>query len=198
MTLQAKNVLDYLTTLLQTESSLNVIGPDVSYSENETVIKPIIELHISGGNFFDIGSATLGDKNHRFTIQITIIVSKPASIDLAVIEDPSSTPLEIASAIASGQKAGNEAYEETFNVFELIFLLINNRENYDFGLDKFSIKSKELGKYKINRHIVNGNMATVFGEMNVELKVLETVEGSIPTTAEDPIVIGYTDGSLPD
>lgn len=195
--LVSKEVLNYLATLLATDGSFSVIDPQAAYHEDESGTKPIVEMHISGGDFFAPGSSPTGDKLHSFTIEIHVIASASAKYDLSVIENPSSTEEEVATAMIAGLGAANIAYGIIFEVFSLIFDLINNRANYDFGLEKYTLKKKELGKYNIERHVTSGNLATVHGMSKIDLLVVEPVEGVTPIASEEPPVQGVIAGDLP-
>jgi hypothetical protein len=196
--LVAKQVLDGLSSLLALSGDFSVIDPNVAYSEEVAGTKPIVELHISDGDFSDIGSSNIGKKMHSFCIELSVIASSSAKYDLSVIESPSSTDEQRATAIENGQRAANAAYAIAFQTFILAFGIINNRANYDFGLAKYSLKKKKFGKYKIDRHMVNGNLATVIGTSKIECTVEEDVSGVTPVESEDPVAIGEIDGDLPD
>lgn len=196
--LVAKQVLDGLATLLATSGDFSVIDPSVAYSEEVAGTKPIVELHISDGDFSDIGSSNIGKKMHSFCIELSVIASSSAKYDLSVINNPLSTDEQVATAIEGGQRAANSAYSIAFQTFVLAFSLINHRANYDFGLPKYTLKKKRFGKYKIDRHVINGNMATVIGTSKIECTVEENVSGVTPVASDDPVVTGEIDGDLPD
>ena len=139
--LVSKQVLNYLANLLSSDENFSLIDSDISYSEDETGTKPIVELHISRGNFFSKGSCVIGDKIHTFNIQISVIASSAAKYDLSVIENESSTNEQRAIAIEAGQRAANNAFNIAFTVFDLVFSIINNRANQDFGMTKNTIKN---------------------------------------------------------
>ena len=196
--LKSKQVLDAFASLLAASPDFQVIGsPDANYDESESAFLPIVELHIPDGNFHDRGSSVYGKKTHSFKIQVSIIASARSSYDLALINNPGSTPEQIATAITAGQTATHNAFVSAYDILSLVFSFINNAQNYDLGMDEFEIKDKRYSDYKMSKPVLTGNMATVTIVSSIDCIVEEDTTGLTPVASEEPPVKGVVDGTLP-
>lgn len=197
MTWQASTILESLTTVLSAATEFKTVGnSEINYNEDEALV-PIVQLHISKGNMHSPGTGVYNNFQHSFTIQVDMISSSTAEFDLSVLENPSATPAQRATAIAAGHLATKLAHDKAYAAFEVLFNYINGVENYDMGLPEFSIKSRKFEDYEIDNTVLDGGLATVFLTAKLHLIVVETVTGLTPEASEDPPVQGVIDGENP-
>jgi len=192
-TLKAHTVLSSIASILSSESDgrFSVVGyKQTDTDENESLL-PIVSVTIPKGVFDTGGSAIYGPFQHDVKCNISIIASCEAEVDLNTINDPEATAEQKINAISAMKGADEGAQALIHSVVGDIFNILNSVENFDLGQTKGTIKKRSLTGFEIKEDkIIDGELVTVFCEIDFNFSVIENITGLDPVVAESPILDG--------
>lgn len=120
---------------------------------------------------------------------IEIIAAKAASGDLAVINNPSSTPAQIANAIINIENATAAARDSVEECYGLVFQIIMDSRHKSLGSDDDTdVDDRIIVDFKIHDPIKQGALIVIVLQAILQYDVDETAEGDTPLEAESPFI----------
>jgi hypothetical protein len=142
-----------------------------------------VQVFYSEGSFPKSGGSPSGPYQHEMTYRLELAVSKAAEGDIATIENPTSTPAQIATALAGMQDSAQLADESFDEMVELIYQIIMAADHIDIDLSD-PVGNRWLGSVKKNQPIPRGALVVLTGEMLFTCKMPEQVTGLAGTPGE--------------
>ncbi|MCK5157675.1 MAG: hypothetical protein KAR08_00845 [Candidatus Heimdallarchaeota archaeon] len=114
-----------------------------------------------------------GDVN----ISIELTVSAPAVADVAVLDNPDSTPLELQTALAGLKEAGSVADDSFDELSEIVFQILMDARNIYFGLGKGKVNGRWVSEISKDQPNQRGALVVLTGMIDLTFRVSEDVEG---------------------
>lgn len=134
---------------------------------------------------FPKSSSGRGPFDHQMTFRVFCAASASASVDLTVLDNPASTPTQIATALAAAEPAEQVADDSFDELADAVFQALMAGDQLDFGLS-YPIGSRWLGEIQKNDAYSRGDRVVVSGYMDVTCRAPEEVAS---TTKQDVEVI---------
>jgi hypothetical protein len=145
----------------------------------------MVQVYYSSGDFSKRGGRLNGPTQHDVTYRIDLTVSKAAEGDLAVINDPQSSAVAIATALAAFQEASELADDSFDQLVDLVYNILMDARNIDLGLDAGVIANRWIDNVQKDQPVPRGEYVILTGSMFLKLRTAEQVEG-------DPGLAGET------
>jgi len=109
-----------------------------------------VSVFYKTGSFNTAGSRpSAGILQHDMTFDVQMLVSAHALVDLATIDNPASTPQQLASALGAQYSAGAHADELLDDLWHQLFIIFENPLNYQLGQTGITI-AEVPGKLRLN------------------------------------------------
>jgi hypothetical protein len=155
----------------------------------------LVQIFYSSGRFPGSKSGLSGPYQHDPTYKVQLSASKETSVDLSALQNPSATPEEIEAAwdaLKPAEQAADEALDE---LWSLVFNVLMDPRNRDFGLD-YKIGSRWLDDFNKDSIIPRGRLAILTGSANLTCTIEEEIIGEIGIPGQDICVTVDIDGDL--
>jgi hypothetical protein len=146
--------------------------------------KRSVRAFYSQGDFPKSGGSLRGPFNHDVRFGLEIIVVENATMDLSVLNDPSSTATERADALAAKTDAADLADDSWDEFAELLYQTIMDARNQDLGLAEFVVGSRWLQAMKKDPPNAGGKQVILTGTLILTCSVVENVTGETPSAGE--------------
>jgi len=147
----------------------------------------LVEAFFINSNFEERKGRRNGPINNDVTIAIQLTVSAPAKVDLAVINDPGSTALEVQTAMAALKEASNIVDDSIDELYDNVFQIIMDAENLTLGLAKGVVANRWISSMNKNDVNPRGELVVITGIMDFTCSVSEEILG-IAGIAPNPLI----------
>jgi len=139
----------------------------------------LVEVFFKTENF-DKGRGRLnGPVNGDVTIAMELTVSAPAEADLATINDPGSTAVEVQAALL-GIKESSEAADDSMDeLFDIVYQIIMDAKNVELGLPDGVVANRWISSINKDTPNPSGGLITLSGFLDFSCRVDETVDGDV-------------------
>lgn len=163
----------------------NVIGAQKRGKGASEVIdrSRLVEVYYSRGDFPKSAGSLLGPTTHEMSFRIDLTVSKSAQGDIDTIVNPAATAAEVARAIAAMKESDLAADESLDELFELVYQILMDARNVDFGLEIGTVGSRWVSALNKDEPIERGNYSILTGSCLLTCKTSEAVPGIIGVEA---------------
>jgi hypothetical protein len=134
--LKAFEVKTALENLLDenAQGRYNVIGVRNRKNDAYDILKcPQVTVYYKSGQFPKNSSGVNGPYNHDIMFQIDILVGAVSETDISVLQNPDSTPEQIAIALSNSSNAQADADQKTDDLLGLIFDIIMQPQHRTLG-----------------------------------------------------------------
>ena len=190
MTMNFRVVKDAITNLLGTKASgrYRTIGHQ-ERSQAASEVKNnnrSVQAYFSSGDLPKSGGAARGPFKHNVTYRIDLTVSMSAKGDLATINNPSSTPAQLQTALANIQEASAGADASLDELYDIVFNVLMDAEEIDFNLP-FPLANRWIGNLDKHEPMERGSLFVITGAMQLTCSVTEYVTGNVGVDVADPI-----------
>jgi hypothetical protein len=165
----------------------HVVGNTKQSNNSVSVEKmPLIQVFHAGGNFPKNKSSMNSETAYNAIAAVRITTAAKASVDLDVLQNPSSTPEEITAAIAGMGSAEFEANELCDTIFAITFNLIMGSGGERFGDDTkpYNISDRWGDDFKKESVLPGGSIAVINGYYHISFTSFDIPTGKNPTTPE--------------
>lgn len=191
MTMNFIIVRDALITLLgnQAAGRFRVLGFQEQGQSAEEVkdSSRTAQVYYSQGDFPKSGASIItGPSKHNMTFKVDLTVSKAASCDLTIINDPLATQGDLAIALAASQEAVNLADKSLDELFNVVYQILMDARNIDFQLDRV-VANRWGDNFQKNQPISRGELVVLTGTMQLTASIEEELLGDTPQPAIDGI-----------
>jgi len=147
-----------------------------------------VQVYYSSGDFSKSGGGVAGSStSHEITINFDLTVSKPALVDLSIIQNPASTPAQIQGALAALQEASDLADNSFDELADIIYQEIMDARNVDLGLAR-PVGSRWISGINKDDPLPRGKLVVLTGSMQLTCKIDEQVTGATPEPAVPPAI----------
>ena len=137
----------------------------------------LVTVYYSSGAFPKRAGRNTGPVQHDITYRIELTVSKPASGDVSIINNPSSTPAAIAAAIEAIQEAAQLADESIDELFDIVYQILMDARNVDMGLSVGIVTNHWIDSIQKDEPRPKGDLVVLTGSANLTLRTSEQVTG---------------------
>ncbi len=125
-----------------------------------------------------------GPYQNDVSVDLQFITSAEAAVNLAVLNDPSSTPAEIIAALNARENASDLADNSYDEFTGLVFSILMDATAQDFGLADYTIDNRwYTGDTKSDTE-THGDLQVLTGIGTLKFSVEETVSGATPTPVD--------------
>jgi len=192
MTMHFRGIKDSITTLLLAEAAgrYRVRGyPDQGLSAEEVAdTDRLVQVSYQRGSF-PKSSSGRGPFDHTMTFRVLLVASKAAEVDLTVLDNPASTPTQIANALAAAEPASAAADDAIDELIDAVFQVIMAADNIDLGYSATSlIGSRWIEDITKNDPYPRGDRVVVSATMDITCRVPEEITGATLTSLGDIVV----------
>lgn len=136
------------------------------------------------GDFPVSNSGRMGPLQHDVTYNINLRVSEAGSGDIALLNDPASTPVQRAAALQAFNEAALLADNSFDELAEIVFQILMDNRNYDFGMDKGTIADRWISGIQKDDPLSEGEYVVITGSMPLMCRTVENIEGDVGTPAD--------------
>lgn len=189
------NIVSFLGT--QAGSSFTVIGytPDSKGADKINTSKQLTIVYRHGDNPKSSNSIS-NDIDHHCRFRVVLTVASNAKLDLSVIDNPNSSPAQIAAAIANRQTA-DYLVNKAWDAFYLtVFGIIMKPENRFLGNQDFHIADRWIPSVDKGDAEFNGSTAVLTGMFYLELRCIEDLADPDLTQTLDVIDGSFSNVSI--
>lgn len=148
----------------------------------------LAQVFYSEGSFPQSASGR-GPFRHNVTVNIELIVSEAAGGNLTALNDPLSTPGDIASALAAFEPAASRADDALDEFFDDVFQVLMAGDNLNLGVSS-GLNNRWVNDFKKMDVLPRGEYAVLSGVLTLTFIVEEEV---VSTDTED---LEFVDASL--
>lgn len=185
MTMQFRTLAARIKTLLGSVAAgqYRVIGYQTRSQGADEVIdnSRLVQVYYSSGDLPRSAGSMTSPAIHDITFGIEITVSKAAEGDLATIDDPSSTALQLQTAIAGIKTAEDLANDSWNEVADLIWNTLMDARNKDLGMTANTVGSRWVLGLQKKEPVKEGDLVLISGFLNLSARVEEVADGETPT-----------------
>jgi hypothetical protein len=143
-----------------------------------------VKVFYRSGNFPNSSSSPYGrPPKHEMAFDIELSVAIKSGVDLSLINDESSTSQQRAAAMLSFDDACLLADDALDELFENVFQVIMNPENYDLGFSKYGIADRWIQDFKKDDALAKGEYAILTGSFQIMCTGDEQISSEIGTPA---------------
>lgn len=149
----------------------------------------LVRIYYSEANFPKEMGGIAGPIMHDVTFEIELMVSKSAEGDLATLDNPSSTPTQLQTALANVKNAeqlANNSWDELFGIVYQILMDARNRDlNMDIGIiaNRWidNPRKNEPGRIGVIPGMSGGKLVLISGSMQLTCRLEEPILGDTGT-----------------
>jgi hypothetical protein len=120
-----------------------------------------------------------GPTQNNVTYKIELTVSSAAKGDLSVVNNPASTPAQIAVALSAFQEASYLADNSFDELVDEVYQILMSGIFLDLGLDKGTVSDRWIGNVQKDHPEPRGGYVTITGSMNLTCNTAEQVPGDV-------------------
>ncbi len=144
----------------------------------------MVEVFYKTGTFPKGRSRNSGPVSHEMTLAVELTTSAATKVDLAVLENPASTPAQLQAALGAAAEAALEADKAMDDLISRVFQIMMSGLNLNLGLDENIISDRWILTVTKNDPNPRGQLVVLTAAMNYNCTVSETVPGEIPIDSE--------------
>lgn len=144
----------------------------------------MVQVYYQRGNFSKTSGAMRGPVQHDIIFAFDLKVAEPATGDLALLKNVGSTPPDRAAVLAAFQEASARADKSFSELAELVYQIIMDARNYDFGLEKGIVSDRWFDGIQKDEVVMKGEHVFMTGSMPLSCRVVEIVSGATGTPGQ--------------
>lgn len=148
----------------------------------------VVQLFYSAGAFPQSSSNLNGPFQHKITYRVEMSVAKAAEVDVATLTNPGSTDVQRALAMQGFMESSSLADAAWDEMAGIIFQVLTDARNIDFGLGKGEISDRWVNQLKKDEPVTDGEFAIITGSMILTCSAKEVALGD-DTGVIDPKTI---------
>ena len=137
----------------------------------------LITVYYSTGYFPKRSGRNTGPVQHDITYRIEFTVSSPALGNLTIINNPLSTPAQIATAISAIQESAQLADQSIDELFEIVYQILMDGNNIDMQLPIGTVASRWIDSIQKDEPRTRGDLVELTGSANLTLRTSEQILG---------------------
>lgn len=144
--------------------------------------KRLVQVYYNAGEFPKGAGRGTAATRHDMTFRIEFTVSALAKVDLTIINNPEATPNQLQAALEKTLEAAKLADDSFNELVNIIYQILMNPVNYDFGFDKGLFSSRWVNQVQKDDPIERGQLVVLVGSMLLTVITEEQISGETPKT----------------
>jgi len=144
-----------------------------------------VQIFYQSGNLPKNKASLNGPVQHEITYKIELTVAKQTEGDLEVINNPGSTPLQIATALNLFAEASDLADQSWDELADIVYQILMDARNYDLGTQKGTISNRWIDGIQKDNPLPRGESVILTGSFNLTCQTVESVLGDTGTLGDD-------------
>ena len=151
----------------------------------------LVQLYYSRGSFPKSSSSLSGPFKHTATYQVDLTCSEAATVDLATLNNPASSPAQITAALAAKAEAAKLADDSLDELFDIVYQIIMDARQRDLDLGIGGASDIYISDFQKDEPDAQGRLVTITGAFIIGVVMEEIVSGETSTT-QDQLISGGT------
>ncbi|MCK5127577.1 MAG: hypothetical protein KAR42_15075 [candidate division Zixibacteria bacterium] len=139
----------------------------------------LVQIYFSRGDFSKRAGRNTGPVQHDVTYRVELIVSKAAGGDLATLDNPSSTPSQLATALVGFSESSALADASLDELAGIIYQILMDGLNYDLGVTKYTVSNRWIDNIQKNEPTSRGSLLVLTGSMDLSCRMVEEITGDV-------------------
>lgn len=144
-----------------------------------------VQVYYSEGENPKAAGSLSGPFQHDMTFNIDMTVSAPCKGDLAVLENPGSTPAQLQAALANLQIAEDRADDLLDELYDHVFQVLMDARNLDLGLSRGTVANRWVDRMVKDPVLRRGELVVLTGQAKLTARMVEEVLGE----QGDPLMV---------
>ena len=153
----------------------------------------LVQVYYSEGDFLKSAGRMKGPKTHDITFEIDMTTSAKASVDITVLDNPSATESQKATALADLKEAVKRADDKCDELIDHVYQILMDARNEKLGFTNNEISSRWIAKITKDQTLERGDLAVKTANMKYTCRTQEYVLGD-PGYQPDTVTI---DSNMP-
>lgn len=150
--------------------------------ESLTNSNRLVQVFFSDG-IFPKDKSSISYFHHDLTFKIELTATMPATGDLAVIENPDSTPAQLVTALAGIKNAESLVDLSIDELYNHVCDVLYNNEELDIGLSEV-LQDRWLNEFHKNKIAYHGDLLVLTGTIQYTCAVTEVFDGETSVTCD--------------
>lgn len=147
-----------------------------------------VMVYYDAGQFPKDKSPMSGPFTHDMTFGMLLTVAEQAQADLAVLNDPESTPVQRQAASAAKLDADALADASMDELFDIVYQILMDARNIDIGFDKpLPVSNRWVESFQKADPLPDGQYVTLEGTIQFTCRAQEAVTGDAGTAGTAPL-----------
>jgi len=157
------------------------IGYQKQSSTSDSVLDTLrtITIYYKSGSLPKSSGVLTGPNQHDQTFIIELMASKAATADLSVINNPESTPEEIAAALAASSEDGILVDDSMDELIEIAYQIAMDARNVDLGLSIGAVANRWVDNIEKGDPLEQGALMVLSASMMLTCRTEEQVSGDV-------------------
>jgi hypothetical protein len=148
-----------------------------SKGANENLDLPRVTVYYQAGNFPKSASNYQAEKDHNATYQIEFTVIVQSYVDLSVLNNPSSTALQIKAALEAIPDLSDQADKKMDEIFGVVYQVLMAADKYDLDLPVGTVVNRWIDNFQKDNPLPRGEYLILTGNCNLTCRMEEIVTG---------------------
>lgn len=191
MTMNFETLQSNLVGILSAAAAgrFRVVGYQTKTEDAEETLNNnrLVRVYYNEGQFPKDKGGLVGPIMHDATYTIELMVTKSAKVDLATLDNPASTQLQLQTALANVKLAENLADQSWDELAGIVYQILMDGTNLDLGMPVGVIANRWLdnprkdqpGGIDVARGIIGGQLITITGSMQLTCTLEEDITGDV-------------------
>lgn len=148
---------------------------------SENLNLPRVTVFYQSGDFPKGSGSFQAVRDHDAGYQIQFTVIEESEVDLDVLNNPGSTPAQIAAALAAMPELSDVVDNRMDEVFDDVYQVLMNAANYDLDLTVGTVTDRYIDNFQKDTPIPKGEYMILTGSCQFTCTMQETVDGDTGT-----------------
>lgn len=150
-----------------------------SKGSKENLNLPRVTVYYQNGSFPRTGSNFQSVKQHNASYRIEFTVVMESEVDLSVLNNPGSTPAQIAAALAAMPELSDQVDNKMDEVFDNVYQILMRADNYDLNLLVGEVTDRYIDNFQKDSPVPRGEFMILTANCTFTMNMEETVDGEI-------------------
>lgn len=177
----AKQQIISILTASQGSNFVTVGSQKQSKGSKENLNLPRVTVYYQNGNFPKTGSNFQSVKQHNASYRIEFTVVMESEVDLSVLNNPSSTAIQISAALAAMPELSDQVDNKMDELFDNVYQVLMDARNYDLDLTIGEITDRYIDNFQKDSPIPKGEFMILTGGCTLTMNMEEIVDGETGT-----------------
>jgi hypothetical protein len=141
----------------------------------------MVQSYYAAGDFPKSAGRQTGPTQHNMVFSIGLTVSAPARLDLAAINNPASSAVQVGAALAALQEAADSADLLLDELAEYVYQILMDGRNFDLGLPVGTVSKRWVNSIRKDTPAPEGALVVLTGTVEFSCNTVEDILGDTGT-----------------